>query len=92
MKLTKEFIEEHCVYPHEPIIDTETNKIFDDMYHWYKETKGDYYDLIMESDYRYKFVNEDKLKYPLGDKTYPENASIQDVHNGKAVVYVCVPF
>lgn len=46
----------------------------------------------MKSDYRYKFVNEDKLKYPLGDKTYPENASIQDVHNGKAVVYVCVPF
>lgn len=88
MRLTKEFIETYCAYPYEPIIDTETKKIFTNMYDWYKETKGDYYDLIMKPNYRYKFVNEDKLQYPLGDITYPNGASIQDVHTGKATTYV----
>lgn len=91
MKLTKDFIESYCAYPHEPIIDTETKEIFNDLYNWYKETKGDYYDLIMKPNYRYKFINEDKLKYPLGDETYPKNASIKDVHTGKAIVYTYIP-
>jgi len=42
----------------------------------------------MKPNYRYKFVNEDKLEYPLGNGTYPKNASIQDVHTGKAITYI----
>ena len=84
-------MEQYCAYYNEPILDTETGTVFNDMYTWMKSTKdANYYKLIMEDDYRYKFVNEDKLEYPLGDGTIPPRASIKDVHTHKADAFVLV--
>ena len=90
--LSKKFFEENCAYYNEPVVDKITGKVFEDMYTCYKHDHTfDHYKAIMDSNYTYCLLNADKLEYPFGDETNPPHASIKDVQDKKADVFVKIP-
>lgn len=78
-------------YWDEPVLDTQTNQIYDNVVDWLnfnKKPLDSYYDLYFDENGRYRFLNESELLWDLGSGTIPENSSIADVHNKKATVYI----
>ena len=76
----------------EPIIDTETGIIYENAKEWLiSENLNDdeQYNLYMKKDYKYRFINQDKIKYP--GECYPENSTIFEVLYGESISLVKIP-
>lgn len=73
----------------EPIINKETGEVYNNCEDWMNknlEIKLDnQYDLY-EKDYKFQFKNPENVIY-FGD-TFPENATLKDIFEGKAIPYV----
>lgn len=92
--IREEDIKTFWPYYDHPVVNKETGEWFENAIQWanaYHKSETCIYDLIMEND-EWGFEDEDKLRYPFGDGTMPENASIADVKSGKAQALILYPF
>lgn len=75
----------------EPILDVESGKIYDNVVDWLNINKfsiDEYYNLYFKENYKFRFLNYDKMKWDLGNGTVPKDATIKDVLEGVATAYV----
>lgn len=83
---------EFLTYCEEPILNTETGEVYNNVAEWLNDNKlyqDAYYDLYC-IDSKFRFLNEKTLLWNLGSGTIPKNASISDVLNKKAKSYIKV--
>lgn len=74
-----------------PILDVESGKIYDNVVDWLNINKfsiDEYYNLYFKENYKFRFLNYDKMKWDLGNGTIPKDATIKDVLEGVATAYV----
>lgn len=87
------FDETYSPYVNEPVLDRETNEEYVTVPEWIRKNHLGYDAIYMlyKQGCRFQFKNQNKLKWNLGDGTYPYNATIEEVRHGKAITYVKIP-
>lgn len=80
-------------YVQEPVLNLETGEEYETVIDWICKTglPQDSMYKLYESDFKFCFKNQNKLQWNLGDGTFPENATIEDVRTGKAISYIKLP-